>query len=359
MYNWWIFRLVRLYCCVLVIITVMIYLAIIANILGPTSLYPFHGITEFIEGEPVGIPFDINILTKLFLEDMSPDKYNIDFHLWRRERKSGVVLTTPECIKYMQNEFNKQWTNVLQAAQKNGTMHLFNKESYHQAQRRDVARKLSVYVNNVSMYDWDYAMSTDFFHGFDTHIIYVVIWIMLFSHCILENQIEDTITVFDSMDLPWLTKAVTKYIEQTNAARNLNTEWDFTSNGHNLKLICNNLYYALSQLGWTAHEKLESQLRESGVTIDDIINSDIRNVDIDISLLIPMLKIASQYSAHKNLRRAFSLFWSSTTDKSSGDGLPPSVKTLKYHLRKGFYTILNITPETVSVNTIFFGLIKV
>ena len=108
-----------------------------------------------------------------------------------------------------------------------------------------------------------------------------------------------------------------------------------------MKLICNNLYCAFGELGWTAHHQLEKQLIDSGVTIDDIINSNINDVDIDIGLLIPMLKISSQYVAHKNLRRAFSKFWSSKTDKTS-------VKILKYHLRKGFYNLLNIAPETVS-----------
>ena len=120
-----------------------------------------------------------------------------------------------------------------------------------------------------------------------------------------------------------------------------------------MKLICNTLYYAFNELSWTAHDKLESELTDSGVTINDILNSEIKNVNIDIGKLIPTLKIAAQYVAHKNMRRAFSKFWSSSTDHKRGNELPASIKILKYHLRKGFYNILNITPEIVSLCCIY------
>ena len=174
----------------------------ITLLLGPTSTFPFHGVTRFIKGEPIAIKFDIKLLTQLFLDDISADKYNIDFDLWQRERKNGVVLTTPEIMKYMQQEFEHYWSLELAEAQKNGNLHLYNDNIFNQKQRRKLSHKLCSYVNNVSMYVWDYAMSTDLFHGFDTHIIYVIVWIMLFSHCVLKNKFTDTIDIFKSMSLP-------------------------------------------------------------------------------------------------------------------------------------------------------------
>ena len=128
--------------------------------------------------------------------------------------------------------------------------------------------------------------------------------------------------------------------------------WGFNSNGHCLKIICDNLYFAFNELAWIAHSKLEKILQETGVTVNDIINSDIKDVNLDMSIFIPTLKIASQYVAHKNLRRAFSKFWSSKTEMHDGKHLPPTIKTMKYHLRKGFYNLLHHGPETVSVMSV-------
>ena len=312
--------------------------------LGPTSYHPFHGITEFIDGEPCAVPFDRDLLTKIFLNDMSPDKYNINFDEWRNQRKSGVVLTTSECIKYMQKEFNREWGNLLIKTQKSGKLYLFNDKKYCQRKASEIARKLSIYVNKVSKHDWDYNMSTDLFHGFNTHMLYSSVWLLVFSHCILLNDVSDSIFVIDSIGLPWLTKAAKEYLD-LNRSRSLDNAWNLTSNGHNYKLICNNLYCGYLSLSWTAHDKLEIQLQDSGVTIHDLENNN--NVNIDMSFFVPMLKIASQYVAHKNIRRAFSIFWSSTTDKHNGDGLPPTVKKLKYHLNKSFWNLLNFSAETV------------
>ena len=148
------------------------------------------------------------------MNDMSPDKYDINFTEWRTQKKSGFVLTTPECVKYMQKEFEHLWSLTLQEAQKNGTLHKFNDESYAQKEKCKISHKLWSYVNNVAMYDWDYAMSTDLFHGFDRHIIYVVIWVLLFSHGVMKNSIDETIAVFKSMGIPWLTKKAQEYIEK-------------------------------------------------------------------------------------------------------------------------------------------------
>ena len=319
----------------------------LAFCVGPTSNRPFHGITEFIDGIPLAVEFSIPALTKIFLEDISPDKYNIDFDEWRRDRKSGVVLTTPECMKFMRQEFEKNWSFLIKFACENGTLHLFNDDQYKQTKQREISKKLSSYVNNLSMHDWDYAMSTDLFHGFDTHIKYVVIWIMLFSHCVLKNPVEKTTAVFEAMGLPWLTKAAIEYMD-SNRSRKLSVKWALTSNGHNLKLICNVLYFGFNELAWTAHEKLELQLQEcSDIGIMDIVNNNIVDVEVDMSLFIPSLKIAAQYVAHKHLRRAFSKFWSSKVEKNYGVGLPPTVRTLKYHLRKGFNVLRTFSPESV------------
>ena len=275
---------------------------------------------------------------------MSPDKYDINFEEWRNERKSGVVLTTSKCIKYMQQEFNRAWENLLVKSQQAGKLYLFNDDNYCQRKAREISRKLSIYVNKVSKHDWDYNMSTDLFHGVNTQVLYSCLWLLLFSHCILLNDVSDSIEVIDSIGLPWLTKSATEYLN-LNRSRSLDIPWNLTSNGHNYKLICNNLYCGYLTISWTAHDKLEKQLQESGVTFEELENNN--NVSIDMTLFVPMVKIASQYVAHKNMRRAFSKFWSSTTDKYNGNGLPPTVEKLKYHLNKAFWNLLNFSSETV------------
>ena len=74
-----------------------------------------------INGEPFVVEFNIKLLTKIFMNDMSPDKYDINFNEWRTHTKSGFVLTTPDIIKYMQKEFEYHWSLRLQKAQQDGT----------------------------------------------------------------------------------------------------------------------------------------------------------------------------------------------------------------------------------------------
>ena len=321
---------------------------IVICVLGHTSDAPFHGITQFIKGKSVYVPFDRKILTKIFLDDMSPDKYDIDYDEWKAQRKSGVVLTTADIMRDMQQKFNDAWNNLLMNANKNGTLHKFNDETFRQTQARKISHRLSIYVNNVSMYDWDYHLSTDLFHGVDTHIRNIFNWVVLFSHCVLCNNVNDTVTVVNAIGLPWLTKEVRKYLIK-NRTRKWDITFEWTSNGHNLKLICNNINFAYLELAWTAHRKLEAQLIECGITIDDIQNNQDLVLNIDMSLLVPTLKIACQYVAHKHIRRAFSKFWCSETEMHDGVHLPPSVQILKYHLRKGFWNMLTTTPEIVSL----------
>ena len=323
----------------------------VANLLGPTSDAPFHGITEFIKGAPVYVPFDRKILTKIFLDDMSPDKYDIDYNEWKTQEKSGVVLTTSEIMHDMQEKFNIAWNNLLTNAHSNGTLYKFNDEKFRQTQARKISHRLSIYVNNVSMYQWDYHLSTDLFHGVDTHIRYIFNWIVLYSHCVLRNTLNDTLAVVNAIGLPWLTKEVRKFLIK-NRQRKWDIAFEWTSNGHYYKLICNNINFAYLELSWTAHRQLESKLLELGITIDDIKND--ADLVLDFNLLIPTLKIASHYVAHKHIRRAFSKFWASKTEMHDGVNLPPSVRLLKYHLRKGFWIMLTTIPEIVCLYIICF-----
>ena len=75
-------------------------------------------------------------------------------------------------------------------------------ERYRQTQAHKISHRLSIYVNNVSIYDWDYHLLTDFFHCVATHVRYLQLGCFI-SHCALCNNLNDTPTVVNVIGLRW------------------------------------------------------------------------------------------------------------------------------------------------------------
>ena len=148
------------------------------------------------------------------------------------------------------------------------------------------------------------------------------------------------------MDIPFVSRKIDEYIE-INPKGNLHRDWGFTSNGHGFKLICDRINYGYSEMSWTAHLKLESQL--NSVNIQCLIDNPLSNIDLDMNLLVPTLKIAAQYTAHKWMRRGWSKLWSSHVEQVPDGQIPPSVLQMKYHFRKGFNIMLHFLPEAVCI----------
>ena len=142
----------------------------IAGLMGHSGIHRIHGVSQIINGECVAIPFDENLLNKLFEQDISPDNYDIDLQDWRANKKSGFVLTNTDILREHQRIASAEWVNKLKTAHEKGNLKLFDNKEYRQRIRREIARKESIYVVNDELYDWAYNFTTDYFHCFDSYV---------------------------------------------------------------------------------------------------------------------------------------------------------------------------------------------
>ena len=155
----------------------------IHGLLGHGGCNPIHGISEIINGQCAAIPYDEEILTQIFKEDISPENYDIDLDRWRRQRKSGVVLTNTAILRNHQQRARRKYTKEIQKSHKNGTLHMFNDKAYRQKIRRKIAKKQSIYVVDDELYEWAYNLTTDFFHCFDAYCHIQLKTLIIETHC--------------------------------------------------------------------------------------------------------------------------------------------------------------------------------
>ena len=310
----------------------------IGGFLGHTSNFPFHGICEFIKGECFAIKYDESKFKKMFEDGISRENLNINFDEWVQNEKSGIVLTTTECIQNQAERAQRVYLYELENADKNGMLEeLSNNKQKITTLRRKIASDLSVYVIKNFIYNWEYSMITDYFHAFNTYILYSIKLLGLQSHCVFKNSILQTRQVFSAIKIPFVLKSINKYLS-TNKSRNIDEEWAFTSNGHGYKLICDNINRCYNKMAWIEHFKLNQYM----------YNNNISNIndDIDMAKLVPTMKLAACYVAHKYLRRGWAVLWSSSLNNNS-------INKLKSNWKKGFNILLNFVPEIVSILFLF------
>lgn len=304
----------------------------IGGFLGPTSKLPFHGLCQFIDGECLAVNFDESKLKQLFESEIPVSNFDIDFDEWTRESKSGYVLTTTKCIQYQAKRAQKCYINALAKAESDGTIErLCCNGNKLMNLRRKIAHQLCVYTIKNPICEWEYSFITDFFHAFNNYNLYTIKLLGLQTHCIFKNPTNQSKQIFSSIQIPFVLKSFEKYID-SNKSANLDVEWHFTSNGFGYKLICNKINSAINTACWIEHRKLNHYMSINNVNSW----SDI----IDMSRLIPTMKFAASYVAHKYLRRGWSILWSSTLK-------PNSMQQMKFWWRKGFYILLNFIPEVV------------
>ena len=273
---------------------------------------------------------------------MDPRNYNIDYQQWQRDRKSGFVLTTPEIHDHEQAIADEEFGNKLnEIVEKNNLDILTNKKKLQQI-RCDIAKQNSICVVNDSPYYWGYNIGTDYFHCFNSYILYQIKTLGIRLNCICKFDRKKSLKCIKDMDISFVTNSYDKYLDG-NRNGSLTKDWSFTSNGHGFKLICDNISYAWCEAGWQEYYKIDKQLED--IDIEDIINGN--NVNIDMSLLIQTLKLGASYTAHKYLRRAWAGIWSSTTDKCNNNELSPQIQAIKDNFRKGFSILLHFVEESV------------
>ena len=147
-----------------------------------------------------------------------------------------------------------------------------------------------------------------------------------------------------------MTKAIDQQLHK-NKTGNINVKFHFTSNGAGYKQICSRLYFALNEASWTAHAYLQASL--SDLSIEDIINTPVSQLQIDMSLLVPTMKLAIKYSAHKWMRRGWAGFWASKYTVTAHDIIPRELTDAKYYWRKGFNMLQSCAPEMVCYDSQF------
>lgn len=314
----------------------------VSGLMGHSGNHCLHGITQMFEGNPYAIPFNIGLLKKIFLEDIDPSNYNIDYEEWRTNKKSGFVLTTPEIHDYEKNLFYEKYLEKLQEAQSQKKLHLFNNAEYRRKICCEIANSESICVVEHNPYPWRYNLSTDYFHCFCSYNLYQLKVLGLEMHSVNKFSMEDSTTCIKDMGIKFVTKSYEKYLTNNRSA-NLDKDWNFTSNGHGYKMICSQLGFAQTEAGWVEHKNLETKL--SDISVANVIEGDYANVDL--SLFLPTLKLAAQYCAHKWLRRAWGGIWSSTTEVGIDGSLSESVKEIKHNFRKGFNMLITFSQETV------------
>lgn len=140
------------------------------GLMGHSGLHRIHGVTQMIKGIPCAIPYDEKIFDQIFENEISPENYDIDLDEWRRNKKSGFVLTNTAILREMQQIAKQEWDILLDKAQRKNQLHKFENEDYVKQKRREIARKESIYVVDDELYQWLYAFTTDLFHCFDGYV---------------------------------------------------------------------------------------------------------------------------------------------------------------------------------------------
>ena len=171
----------------------------ISGLLGHSSDQPFHGITQFIEGEPVAIPLDDKFLDELFIADIPVSNYDIDFNEWTQKKKSGIVLTTPEIYDYFADIAENEFDRKLGAAKTQKAKSKFDDKTYCQRLRCDIAWNESTYVNNKRLFNWQYNVGTDPFHAFGVFQNTYIRCSILEAVCVNRYQREQITGIFGTM----------------------------------------------------------------------------------------------------------------------------------------------------------------
>lgn len=156
------------------------------------------------------------------------------------------------------------------------------------------------------------------------------------------------------VEINFVTEKVEKHL-QLNKRGNIDVDFHFTSNGYGYKRICQRLYFALLQGSWIANQYLLMNLQD--LTIEDIINTPASQLNIDMKILVPTMKIALKYSAHKCFRRAWAGLWSSHLPKVGPNMISQRVLDIKAQFRKGFNMLRCLAPEMVCYCIYVFVLI--
>ena len=338
----------------------------IAGLMGHSGCNPIHGISQIVKGECVAIPYDESVLRDIFKQDISPQNYDIDYDQWRRERKTGVVLTNTAILREHQKIAKTKYLEILEKAYQNGTQAKFEKKEYRQKVRRRIAKEESIYVVDDSIYSWAYNLTTDFFHCFDCYVNIQLKTLIVETHCCYcwsSQQVQGIVQamslvvgvyipllcicwfVVACVDIPFVNQSISKQLNK-NKSGNINVPFHFTSNGAGYKKICSRLNFAFNEASWIAHEDLVNKL--SDLAIEDIIDTPLSQLNIDMSLLVPTMKLAIKYSAHKWMRRGWAGFWASKYTKTPYGVVPRELVDAKHYWRKGFNMLQCCAPEMVS-----------
>ena len=142
--------------------------------------------------------------------------------------------------------------------------------------------------------------------------------------------------------MPFITKFVASYLAQ-NPNGSFDKPIGFTSNGDGFKKFCHFVNYVFWEKCWIEGLHIEQKLKN--FSVNDIINNPRIRTVVDMSIFIPILKTSATYTAHKYLRRAWSILWSSTITPAAKGVIPPELKKMKYYWRKGFNILLHFVPE--------------
>ena len=316
----------------------------VTGLLNHGGIHPFHGLKEIDNGVPLAIPFNYKLMKHIFKCDIDPRNYNINFREWQTSKKSGYVLTTPEIHWYEQQIAKTQWLKCIRDARAKNDLEKFNDIHKCQEMKRAICAQESICVVDVSRYKWRYNLCTDFFHCFNSYMLYHIKTLGMRMHCLCHYDRSESIACIQEMRLPFVTKSYKKYIDNNRGGK-IEKDWCFNSNGHGYKLICEFINESWCEAAWIEHDIIEDSLDDYSL---EEINTN-ANVNIDISLFIPTLKYAACYVAHKYLRRAWGGIWSSTTSTSQDGELSNEVKEIKHNWRKGFNILMTFVEETVCI----------
>lgn len=147
------------------------------------------------------------------------------------------------------------------------------------------------------------------------------------------------------IEIPFVDTSVSGYLKKNKQGR-INDGYDFNSNGHGYIRICQRLNYFWNESAWIENNNyIKPKLQ--GYTVEDIISTPITELQIDMKIFVPTVKLAVKYSAHKYLRRAWKGLWSSKIEYGAEGEIPQSVLLIKYFWRKGVNMLRYCAPELV------------
>ena len=303
-----------------------------------------HCVMLIVCGKPKPLDIKKHKLYEWFLTGIDRNNYNIDLAEWRRGKKTGIVLTTTELVRY-------QWEEKLRPAliefqeteDRNGNLHKWEDDEYSQTKMSDLAKSIGTNLNKNPLTNWDYNIYMDSMHAFHTYCerqtettIYTVIQICgnkkLAKECVGKAGLE------------WLNHDFSKYIKKVSVKR-VNHKWSFNATGPRYRELNDRLYYILLATGWIEYHKIENAL--SNVNIDSLRNGNLSNIAVNWDLFLPTLKLAVKYVTRKHMRRAYAAMLKQSIEIVDPSQVPPTIQCMLDHYRDGWDLIVTEDTEMV------------